>query len=114
MANLALDSHTPGVAWASFAHLQRLGTGEVAYSEADRYRLGLSGVGSGFVAPRPSLTFDHYESVKAQGLDPVALRDFDQRMELWGLGVIDDKPTMKFPTSNVKVDMDVVSVLGRC
>nr|WRQ65782.1 RNA-dependent RNA polymerase [Tolivirales sp.] len=114
MANLALDSTTPGVAWASYAHLQRLGDGVVAYSEADRYRLELSGVGSGFVAPRPSLTFDHYESAKAQGLDPIALREFDQRMELWGAGVIDDKPTMKFSTSNVKVDMDVVSVLSRC
>lgn len=114
LATLALDHLTPGVAWTAYAHLQRLGVGPVRYAEADRFKLGLAGVDSGFVAPRPCLGSVHYQGVKAQGLDPVALEEFDKKMELWGARVIEEKPTMQFPTNNVKVDVDVTSIVGRC
>jgi hypothetical protein len=35
-------------------------------------------------------------------------------MEMWGLGVTEVKPKMQFPTNNVKVDVDVTSVVARC
>jgi hypothetical protein len=114
LASLALDHTTPGVAWTAYAHLQRLGKGPVVYSEADRFRLELAGVGSGYVAPRPCLNSAHYQGVKAQGLDPDALGEFDRHMEMWGLGVTEVKPKMQFPTNNVKVDVDVTSVVARC
>jgi len=113
LANLALDGGTPGVAWASYAHLMRLGNGDVAFSEADRYRLELSGSdGAIDLAVEPHVSFDAYEAAKAQGLSPGDLAAFDARMRDWGYGLLGEKPKLDFGKTGLKTDMDVTSVVG--